>query len=589
MTTSTLSIAVTLHPDKHMDPDAKQAALSRFREVQKAYEVLSDPEKRTVYDYFGEEGLNSTWTVATRGRTPEQMRAEFEAQKRTKAQEKAEDLVRSKGSFTAEVDASTLFAPSAAIRRPRGTIGNNPITLAERWDNVRCKSISARHGFSVPLTANTTGNVSGFLVTRNGRGGGNLMGTIKTQWSPRIYTNVVLTLLDPRAISVTGQYVINEFSYFNMVVSSKSVLLPPAFKLTYAQQLSEKSPVIGFTSFSSGSYTLGPWGKDIDPAVMAMDPPSVSVGVTKQQGDGGYTLTTFIGLANIGLSAERSFVVKALGDLNVRLGITLSVGGGAQFNAGGDRDITANTKLGLGLSISQMGGVSVALRFKRLGQKVTVPVMLSPAPRADLFVAAASVPLCGLYAFETLYLAPKKRSKLKGRLEQLRSENAELIRERRQAARDGVKVLRSQAKKKAASERSKSGLIVIEAFYGRGDALPATSVSGRDAEDLDRQAWKGEASSGPSQSDETQGEASEDASTTLYCDVRIPLQALVTSSQLVIPGGRSKSNLLGFYDAAMGERKVLRVRYLFRNQVHEAVFKDKEAVAVPLRAHQLEE
>ncbi|HLF99975.1 MAG TPA: J domain-containing protein [Acidimicrobiia bacterium] len=48
------ALARQYHPDVAMDdPDAE----SRFKEIARAYEVLSDPEKRARYDAYGEEGL----------------------------------------------------------------------------------------------------------------------------------------------------------------------------------------------------------------------------------------------------------------------------------------------------------------------------------------------------------------------------------------------------------------------------------------------------------------------------------------------------------------------------------------------------
>ncbi|KAJ4880477.1 DNAJ heat shock family protein [Raphanus sativus] len=48
-------LAMKWHPDKN--PDNKKDAESKFKQISEAYDVLSDPQKRAVYDQYGKEGL----------------------------------------------------------------------------------------------------------------------------------------------------------------------------------------------------------------------------------------------------------------------------------------------------------------------------------------------------------------------------------------------------------------------------------------------------------------------------------------------------------------------------------------------------
>ncbi|KAK9278684.1 hypothetical protein L1049_028258 [Liquidambar formosana] len=50
-------LAMIWHPDKN--PNNKRDAEAKFKQISEAYDVLSDPQKRQIYDLYGEEALKS--------------------------------------------------------------------------------------------------------------------------------------------------------------------------------------------------------------------------------------------------------------------------------------------------------------------------------------------------------------------------------------------------------------------------------------------------------------------------------------------------------------------------------------------------
>ena len=50
-------LALEFHPDRNKDKDAE----ARFKEINEAYQVLSDPEKKQSYDQFGHDGVKANF------------------------------------------------------------------------------------------------------------------------------------------------------------------------------------------------------------------------------------------------------------------------------------------------------------------------------------------------------------------------------------------------------------------------------------------------------------------------------------------------------------------------------------------------
>jgi DnaJ family protein C protein 11 len=127
-------------------------------------------------------------------------------------------------------------------------------------------------------------------------------------------------------------------------------------------------------------------------------------------------------------------------------------------------------------------------------------------------------------------------------------------------------------------------MVILQAYYGKRDTMPEMRGEGT-PEELFEQAWG--SMSTPAQNGEAVTFEDVEEEEAMWWDVQVAVMILVNKGQLIIPGGRHKSKILGFFDPCMGERKHLVIRYLFRSRLHETIVDDVTQLAAPLRAHQL--
>ncbi|EDL14908.1 DnaJ (Hsp40) homolog, subfamily C, member 11, isoform CRA_a [Mus musculus] len=90
-------LCMLYHPDKHRDPELKSQAERLFNLVHQAYEVLSDPQTRAIYDIYGKRGLEMEgWEVVERKRTPAEIREEFERLQREREERRLQQRTNPK-------------------------------------------------------------------------------------------------------------------------------------------------------------------------------------------------------------------------------------------------------------------------------------------------------------------------------------------------------------------------------------------------------------------------------------------------------------------------------------------------------------
>uniref|UniRef100_A0A8K9WWQ0 DnaJ (Hsp40) homolog, subfamily C, member 11a n=1 Tax=Oncorhynchus mykiss TaxID=8022 RepID=A0A8K9WWQ0_ONCMY len=154
------------HPDKHRDPELKRQAEQLFNLVHQAYEVLSDPQSRAIYDIYGKRGLDvEGWEVVERKRSPVEIREEFERLQREREERRLQQRTNPKGMISVGVDATDLFD------RYEEDYEDVP---GGGFPHVEINKMHISQSIEAPLTTSDTAVLSGSLSTHNGNGGGNI-------------------------------------------------------------------------------------------------------------------------------------------------------------------------------------------------------------------------------------------------------------------------------------------------------------------------------------------------------------------------------------------------------------------------------
>uniref|UniRef100_A0A8C1CJL8 DnaJ heat shock protein family (Hsp40) member C11 n=1 Tax=Cyprinus carpio carpio TaxID=630221 RepID=A0A8C1CJL8_CYPCA len=159
-------LCMLYHPDKHRDPELKRQAEQLFTYVHQAYEVLSDPQSRAIYDIFGKKGLEvEGWEVVERKRTPAEIREEYERLQRERDERRLQQRTNPKGTISVGIDATDLFD------RYEEDFEDAP---GGGFPHIDINRMHISQSIEAPLTTSDTAVLSGSLSTRNGNGGGNI-------------------------------------------------------------------------------------------------------------------------------------------------------------------------------------------------------------------------------------------------------------------------------------------------------------------------------------------------------------------------------------------------------------------------------
>lgn len=186
---------------------------------------------------------------------------------------------------------------------------------------------------------------------------------------------------------------------------------------------------------------------------------------------------------------------------------------------------------------------------------------------AAIFYATIT-PLLAWFVVKKTIVEPMNAEHRQRKLDKIREANKQRIAEKRKEAEAAVDLMAALYERICDEERQRRGLLIVSARYGKFDDDDDSIGGGSPASTPDSSASEWTA----------QNRHGDDAQTII--DVTLPLQCLTRDGKLRLQKS-TKSQLPGFYDPCMGEPKVLKIDYTYREVSYSVVIKDEQELRLP--------
>ncbi|KAL6906536.1 hypothetical protein ACP4OV_004137 [Aristida adscensionis] len=408
------------HPDKYQDPQMKDVATENFQRIRDAYEILSDENKRQIYDIYGMEGLTSGLELGPKLNKPEEIKEQLERLRRRKEEEKLFTHARSAGSI----------------------IANFSIPQYLDGDGIMRGIMGMSSEVELPVSKQNTVVVGGNLVVNGSAGTGAASTVLRHQLSP---VSSIEFMATAGLRSVIGMQTFRQISPHSTATSGLAVSLRDgSINLTNAwtRQLSENA--VGNIQLVLGAES------------------SVSVGWQKKDEKSSATGEIKFGTNSVGATAHYThrFSSKSHGRIAGRVGSMAT-----DFEIGGGRKISEFSTVRMIYNIG-FQGVSWRFELHRAGQKLVIPVLLSTDLNALFVTSAFAIPSTLYFLLQTYVVKPYylRREKQKT-LEKMEGLFTQLT-EARKAAKKAQKLLEPVSNRKKNKQLEGDGLVITRALYG---------------------------------------------------------------------------------------------------------------------------
>ncbi|KAM9686047.1 dnaJ homolog subfamily C member 11 isoform 1-T1 [Trichechus inunguis] len=520
-------LCMLYHPDKHRDPELKLQAERLFNLVHQAYEVLSDPQTRAIYDIYGKKGLEMEgWEVVERRRTPAEIREEFERLQREREERRLQQRTNPKGTISVGVDATDLFDRYEEEYEDVSGSG---------FPQIEINKMHISQSIEAPLTATDTAILSGNLSTQNGNGGGSINFALRRVTSAKGWGELEFGAGDLQGplfgLKLFRNLTPRCFVTTNCALQFSSRGIRPGLTTVLARNLDKNT--VGYLQWRWGIQS------------------AMNTSIVRDTKTSHFTMALQLGIPHS--FALISYQHKFQDDDQTRVKGSLKAGFfGTVVEYGAERKISRHSVLGAAVSVGVPQGVSLKVKLNRASQTYFFPIHLTDQLLPSAVFYATVGPLVVYFAMHRLIIKPYLRAQKEKELEKQRESTATDILQKKQEAEAAVRLMQESVRRIIEAEESRMGLIILNAWYGKF------------VNDKSRKNEK-----------------------VKVIDVTVPLQCLVKDSKLILTEA-SKSGLPGFYDPCVGEEKNLKVLYQFRGVLHQVMALDSEALRIPKQSHRID-
>jgi len=512
------------HPDKHQNPERKGEAELLFSKTKRAYEVLSDPHMRAIYDSVGESGLSTQgWEVAHRTKTPQEIREEYERLAREREEQRLRARTNPKSTVNITINATEIFITDddEEFYQPdlRDMFG---------LPHVEVNGVNISQYIEAPITSKHTAILNGTVASRNGRGEGQLSLSMRRIVSDKTWVEADVGAGSGLSLGFKAYRRITDgvFSNGSLLINFSPNSFKLGSQLTLGAQLDKHT--LGYINLKMGT------GSGLTTSLV--------------RDTDRYHATAGLNFGVPHSYASLSYAHKFSLESKLKLAGKFGTFGG-QVTFGAEKNVSEQSSVSASMSVGVPLGVHLKLKLRRAEQNYSCNVILCDEVLPAPVVYGTLLPVVAWVAVDRLLVRPYLMQRERENLKKQREANRSKLLERKKEAVAAVALMRETVKRITETETAKKGLVIVRAEYGK--------LVAEDSEEEES-----------------------------LC-VTVPVQCLVKDSKLILHES-SKSQLPGFYDPCPGEDKSLRVRYMFHGLLHQVTLADTEPLRIPKQSHRVE-